>query len=386
MGVGSRDETAAENGLTHFLEHMAFKGTSRRTAIDIAREIDQMGGACNAFTTKEVTCFHARVLEEHLPRAVELLSDLMLNPVYRQEDVERERQVILEEIYSQDDDPEESVQVEFARHWWRDCAFGRPILGEADSVAGFSPEHLWHYRQAMYRPERMVVAAVGRLHHEALVDLVGPLWENFTNGVRPRLREAVTTHPGIYLFPRDLEQVHVCLGAPGLAAADPRRYGATLLQLILGGNMSSRLFQVVREQLGLAYAIYSYMSFFSDHGLLGICAGVSPKNLSPLLTAVNQELQRLKKQPVSAAELRAAQDYLKASIYLHAEDLDQRMMRLAKNELYFQDYISLEELINGLMRVTAEEIHELAHTFFNPSQWGLGLLGPVEEKGLSLEF
>ncbi len=384
--VGSRDETLAENGLTHFLEHMAFKGTVRRTAADIAREIDQMGGACNAFTTKEATCFHARVLKEHLPRAIELLSDLVLNPVYQEKELELERQIILEEIYSQEDEAEELIQVEFARNLWKDCAFGRSILGEVKTVAGFCRDHLVRYRQATYRPEQMVVAAAGRLCHEELVDLVGPLFEHFSNGARPRSREAVTTNPGTYLFARDLEQVHLCLGTPGLAAADPRRYGATLLQLILGGNMSSRLFQVIREHLGLAYTIYSFMSFFSDHGLLGICAGVSPKNLHPLVTALNQELHRLKKEPVPAAELAAAQEYFKASIYLHAEDCDQRMMRLAKNEILLQDYLSLPELVAGLMKVTVEDVHELAQTFFAPEKWGFALLGPVAEPLPQLDF
>lgn len=375
--AGSRDERREEQGLSHFLEHMAFKGTPRRDALAVAREADQLGGSLNAFTTKENTCFHARVLAEHLPRAVDLLSDLVLNPLYRAEDLERERQVILEEIAAQEDDPEELVQVQFARHFWKDNPFGWPILGEMEQVARFRREDLLAYRQAAYRPERMVVAAAGRLHHQELVDLVGPVLESFTNGTPARDRVPVDTHPGVFLFPRDLEQVHVCLGTRGPAARDPRRFAATVLNVILGGNMSSRLFQVVREKLGLAYSIYSSLSFFSDTGVLEVCAGVNPQNLPSLLDAVAGELKKLKAEPVPPAELQAAQDYLKGSILLHAEDLEQRMLRLAKNEINFGHYIPLEEVIQGLQRVTPEDIQTLAQEFFQGEQWALAVLGPA---------
>jgi predicted Zn-dependent peptidase len=318
----------------------------------------------------------------HLPRAVHLLGDLILHPLYREDDLERERQVILEEIYSQDDSPEDLVQVEFARHFWKGCSFGRPILGELETVASFSRADLLSFRQATYRPEQLVVAAAGRLRHQELVDFVAALFDGFANGSPPRPQEPVATHPGAFLFPRELEQVHVCLGAPGLSAGHRQRYGATVLQLLLGGNMSSRLFQVVREQLGLAYNIYSFMSFFSGHGLLGISAGVSPKHLSPLLDAVNRELSQLKREPVSEAELQAAQDYLKASLYLHAEDCDQRMMRLAKNEIHFGHYIPLEDIVAGLLRVTIPELQTLAQDFFQSDKWGLALLGPLNSGDL----
>ncbi|HEY9074808.1 MAG TPA: pitrilysin family protein, partial [Desulfobaccales bacterium] len=266
LNVGSRDETRAENGLSHFLEHMAFKGTPRRTALDIAREIDQIGGSCNAFTSKEQTCFHGKVLAEHLPRLVDLLGDLMLHPLYQPQDLERERQVILEEICTQDDNPEDQVQIAFGRQFWGDSSLGRPILGEADHIAEVSREELLAYRQATYRPEETVVAAAGRVDHQQLVALVAGHFGDFANGIPGRERSPASYHPGIYPLARDLEQVYVCLGARGLAAGNSRRFTATMLQLILGGNMSSRLFQVIREQLGLAYTIYSFLSFFSDTG------------------------------------------------------------------------------------------------------------------------
>ena len=386
LNVGSRDEVEAENGLTHFLEHMAFKGTPKRTAYDIAREIDRVGGSCNAFTSKEQTCFHGKVLSEQLPRLVDLLSDLVLNPLYQAPDLERERQVILEEISAQDDNPEDQVQVQFARNFWGDNPFGRPILGEAAHISQVSRENLLDYRGATFRPEQMVVAAAGRVQHQELVDSVGPCFQDFHNGCPARGRQPVATHPGVHLFPRDLEQVHLCMGTRGPAAGDLRRYGATLLQLILGGNMSSRLFQVVREQLGLAYSIYSFLSFFSDTGLLGISAGVTPKNLEPLMSALNQEVKRLKEQAVSEEELQAAQEYLRGSIYLGAEDCEHRMMRLAKNEIHFGHYISLEEIIAGLMAVTPEEIQTMALELFQPENWALALLGPVEGECGGMDF
>jgi predicted Zn-dependent peptidase len=383
LNVGSRDEAREENGLTHFLEHLAFKGTPWRSALDIAREIDQLGGSCNAFTSKENTCFHGKVLTEHLPRIVDLLSDLVLHPHYQPQDLEKERQVILEEIYAQDDNPEDQAQVHFARGFWGDDPFGRPILGEEDRISQVTRAQLLAYREIAYRPETTIIAAAGRVNHQEFLDLLTSRFEHFCNGSPLRARGAVATHPGVYQHPRDLEQVYVCLGTRGPAAGDLQRYPATLLQLLLGGNMSSRLFQVVREELGLAYNIYSFMSFFSDTGLLGVSAGVSPKNLEKLLAVTCQELKKLKAEAVAADELQAAKDYLRGSIYLHAEDCDHRMMRLAKNEIHFGQYIPLEEIVSGLLAVTREEVLDLARELFDSQNWGLALLGPVAgEMGL----
>jgi predicted Zn-dependent peptidase len=377
LNVGSRDETREENGLSHFLEHLAFKGTPRRTAFDLAREIDQIGGVCNAFTSKEQTCFHGKVLSEHLPRLVDLLGDMVLHPSCAPQDLEKERQVILEEICAQDDNPEDQVQVAFGRNFWGDNPLGRPILGEADRIAGVSREELLAYRRSTYRPEETVLAAVGQVDHQHLVDLAGRHFRDFTNGIPARERRPASYHPGIYPLARDLEQVYVCIGARSVAAGDARRFAATMLQLILGGNMSSRLFQMIREQLGLAYSIYSFLSFFSDTGLLGVSAGVSPKNLKALLAAVSRELKKLKEELVLDEELQAARDYLRGSIYLGAEDVEHLMMRLAKNEINFGHYIPLDDIVNGLLKVTAGEIQELARALLRPEDWALTLLGPV---------
>jgi predicted Zn-dependent peptidase len=378
LEVGSRDEAVTEGGLTHFLEHMAFKGTAQRSAYDIAREIDQLGGAGNAFTTRENTCFHIKVLDGQLPRAVDLVMDLALHPVCQPEDVERERTVILEEIAAQEDNPEELVQVHFARAFWRGCALGRSILGEAEDIARFSRQDVLDYRRATYRPAVMVVAAAGHLHHQQLLDLLEPALAAFANGAPLREREPVTTHPGAHHFSRDLEQAHLCLGVRALPAGDERRFAASLLNVILGGNMSSRLFQVIREDLGLAYSIYSYLSFLKDTGLLEVCAGVSPKNLRPLLEALNQELRRFKAAPVQADELAGAKEYVKSSILLNAEDSEQRMLRLAKNEINFGHYIPLEDIIAGVEKVTGAEVLDLAGELLQADRWGMTALGPVD--------
>jgi predicted Zn-dependent peptidase len=378
LEVGSRDEAAAEGGLTHVLEHMAFKGTNRRTAYDIAREIDQLGGAGNAFTTQENTCFHIKVLGEQLPRALDLLIDLTLNPIYQPHELERERAVILEEIAAQEDSPEDLVQVHFVREFWRDCSLGRPILGEARDISSFSLENLLSYRRATYRPERLVVAAAGTLSHQHLLDLVEPALGVFDHGTPAREREPAVAHPGAYLYTRDLEQAHLCLGTKGLPAGDDRRFAASLLHVILGGNMSSRLFQVIREELGLAYSIFSYLSLYKDTGLLEIFAGVNPKNLPALLDAVKGELRRLKSAPVKDTELAAAREYVKSSILLNAEDSEHRMLRLAKNDINFGHYISLEELIAGVEKVTKEEVINLAQELFQADNWGMAVLGPVD--------
>jgi len=277
------------------------------------------------------------------------------------------------------------VQVQFARGFWGDAPFGRPILGEEAQISRVTREDILAYRQITYRPETTIVAAAGRVEHQEVLDLVASLFEHFHNGSSHRLRGPVATHPGSYQVARDLEQVYVCLGTKGPAAADKDRYSATLLQLILGGNMSSRLFQVVREELGLAYNIYAFMSFFSDTGLLGVSAGVSPKNLEKLLDATCRELKKMKAEAVSEEELKAAKEYLRGSIYLHAEDCDHRMMRQAKNEILFGHYIPLEEIIAGLLQVTAEEILDLARELLQPENWGLALLGPVEG-GMGIDF
>jgi len=378
LNAGSRDETAAENGAAHFLEHLAFKGTRRRTAYELAREIDQLGGAANAFTTKENTCFHGKVLAEQVPRLFDLLSDLVRHPLCDQDDLEKERQVIFQEIDNLEDTPDEYVHDLFSRRFWGESAFGRPVMGDARTVGSFSRPLLLNYRQCHYQSDRLVIAAAGRLRHDLLVELAGTAFGDFHNGRRPPPREAVCTFPGAYSLARDLEQVHLVMGGQGPAAGESSRFVAILLNLVLGGNMSSRLFQEVRENQGLCYSIYSFLHSFSDTGLLGVSAAVGPENLDLLLETIRREFRKMQTQEVSAAELQAAQDYSRASFYLSAEDSDNRMLRLAKNEINLGHYISYEEIIAGLQAVTSRQILEMAQECLNPARWQTVCLGPVD--------
>ncbi len=377
LNTGSRDETAPENGLAHFLEHMAFKGTPRRTALALAQEIDQLGGAANAFTTKENTCFHGKVLAEQLPRLFDLLSDIVLNPLYDPEELEKERQVVLQEIYNAEDTPDDHVHDLFGRCFWGDSAFGRPIMGQAETVSNFSRALLLTYRQAHYHPDRLVIAAAGRLDHDALVELAGTAFGQLANGIPRQPRQAVTTQPGYHHYERDLEQVHLVLGGRAPAAGDYQRFIAVLLNLILGGNMSSRLFQEVRENLGLCYSIYSFLHCYSDTGLLGITAAVSPDRLEILLATIHREMQKFREELVPETELQAALDYSRASFYLSAEDSDNRMLRLAKNEINFGRYLSYEEVIDHLAAVTPAQLRDMAQAWLDLDTWQTVCLGPA---------
>lgn len=377
LQAGSRDEADFLSGTAHFLEHMAFKRTSRRNALTIAREIDQLGGAANAFTTKEHTCYHGKVLGDQLPHLFDLLSDLLLHPVYADEDLERERQVILQEIDDVEDTPEDYVHLLFGLCFWGDTPLGRPITGDTASVNRLQRQDLLKFRQIFYQPQQMLVAAAGQVEHQWLVDLVARNFGHLENQELPPGRLPVTVHQGIRLFPADLESVYLVQGVPAPAASSMERFPATLLNLILGGNMSSRLFQEVRENRGLCYSIYSFLHCFSDTGLLGLAASVSPKNFHPLLEVLQQEVDKLRRFPVTAEELQAALNYCRASMYLGAEDSDNRMIRLAKNELNFGAYLSYEEVLTRLAEVSAAELQQRALEWLAPERWQTVILGPV---------
>ncbi|HAY23365.1 MAG TPA: peptidase M16 [Desulfobacterales bacterium] len=384
LNTGSRDETAGENGMAHFLEHMAFKGTGRRSASELACQIDQLGGTANAFTTQENTCFHGKVLAAELPRLFDLLSDILLNPVYDTAELEKERQVILQEIDELEDTPDEYVHVLFNRHFYGDSAFGRPIMGSADTVCNFTRLLLLDYRQSHYHPQDIVIAAAGRLEHEALVNLAAAAFGDFHNCRCSRPRQKVATYPGGHNFLKDLEQVHLVAGGKAPAAGEDSRYMAILLNLILGGNMSSRLFQEIRERQGLCYSIYSFLHCFSDAGLLAISASVSPENFEQLLDTIRREIEALKTTGVSPQELQAAVDYSRASLYLSAEDSDNRMMRLARNELSFGHYLSYEEIIDHLASVTPHQIIEKAQDWLDLGSWQIVCLGPLKASTISI--
>ena len=382
VNVGARDEKPEESGLSHFIEHMIFKGTEKRTAVQIAKEFDAIGGQCNAFTSKENTCYHAKVVDTCLGTMVELMSDIFLNSVFHTKEVERERQVILQEIKMLEDTPDEHVHVLLAQAVWGNHPLGRSVLGRPETVAEFDSATVKEYFGRAYQPERIVIAAAGNLEHEAFGELIARAFavvregNHFPERTTPAMDRVIMAHP------KHLEQVHLCLGTKGVPVTDPRRYACSVLNVILGGNMSSRLFQEVRERRGLAYAVYSFLALYSDTGMCGVYVGTDQSNIQQVLEIIVKEMKQIKAKSVDGAELRNAKEYLKGGLYLGAESTENQMTRLAHNEIHFGRHVPLKEVEEDIEKVTAEDILELSRDIFQKESASLTLLGPVDDKGL----
>ncbi len=380
VNVGARDESAEESGLSHLIEHMIFKGTAKRTAYQIAKEFDAIGGQTNAFTSMELTCYHARVLDSHLATMVDILSDIFLNSLFDPKEVNRERAVILQEIGMVEDTPEEYVHTLLGNSFWGDNPLGRSILGTRENIRGFSAETIKGFFHQYYQPDRIVISAAGNVTHDHFVDLVGKAFESVNPGNgfperrTPKPKAAMTIHQ------RELEQVHLCLGTPGLSTTDPRRYALSLLNTIMGGNMSSRLFQEIREQRGLAYAVYSYVCSHVDTGMFGVYAGVAPQNAQATVGLILEAIERLRREPVGQAELQDAKEYTKGGVLLSAESMDNQMVRIAQNEINFGRDIPLPELIDKVTSVTVDDIHQTAQQLLERGGIALTMLGPVPEE------
>lgn len=377
--AGSRHEPPELAGLAHFIEHMVFKGTERRTAEEIAREIDSVGGLLDAFTTKEMVCFNARVLDEHLELAFDVLADLVLRPRFDAEDVEREKQVVLEEIKMDEDTPENVVNDLFLQHFWREHPLGRPILGTPETVAGFDRASLERWHRRWYVPNNLVVAAAGHIEHERLVEMVSREF-----AALPAVPDGLAVLPPepqpalVLRRKRELEQVHLCLGVPACGATDPQRFAVAVANTVLGAGMSSRLFQNIRERQGLAYAVGSDHVAYRDAGLLSVYAGTSQRWLERLLESVLEEFRRLKHEPIPAAELARAKQQLKGSYTLTLETPGNRMGNRARQELYFGRFFTLEEIFAAIDRVTAEEVQQAAQELFTSERLALAALGPLD--------
>jgi predicted Zn-dependent peptidase len=375
---GSRREVRSENGLAHFLEHMVFKGTERRSAEDIAREMDSVGGMLDAFTSKEQICFNAKVLDEHLPIAFDVLADLVLRPRLNDADVKKERQVVLEEIKMDLDNPEYLLHDLFTRGFWPDHSLGRPILGTPETVRKFDREALLKRFQNWFAPDHIVVTAAGNITHQQVLDLV----EKEFGHLKPLLTKeedpVPTTGAPIHLeSKRDLEQVHLCVGVPSLPIAHERRFGIAVLNNLLGGGMSSRLFQNIREKQGLAYAVFSELTPYSDTGMLSVYAGTAKETIDQVLDLTIAEFRAMKESPVTVEELRRAKNHLKGSLMLSLESTSSRMSNLARQELYFHRFSSLDEILSSIEAVTREEVQALARDFFQPERIATTVLGPI---------
>jgi predicted Zn-dependent peptidase len=378
VGVGSRDEEDRLAGISHFIEHMFFKGTRRRSAGRIAREIDGLGGELNAFTSRENTTFYVKVLDEHLIRAVDLMGDIFHHSLFDSSEIEKEKQVILQEIKMAEDDPEDLVHELHTQNVWKGNALGRSILGEAKTVAEMTRSDLMSHLRRSYSPDRIVIAAAGNFGPSGLFRQFDRVFGRFraeaplNHRVRP-----IGLNGRILLRKKKLEQVHVCIGMKGLPLNHPDRYGIQALNALLGGGMSSRLFQEVREKRGLVYTIYSHASGFHDAGLFTIYAATSKAAVNRLLKVVLRELARLRNEGVGRAELDRTLAQMKGHIMLGLESTDSRMGRLAKDEIYFGRHYSLRQTLSGIEKVTSRQVHRLAEELLDPKELSLTILGPV---------
>ncbi|MBF0101483.1 MAG: insulinase family protein [Desulfobacterales bacterium] len=379
VNIGARDEQESENGLSHFIEHMLFKGTKKRTAFQIAKEFDAIGGQTNAFTSMEHTCYYAKVLDVNLEKTVDILCDIFLNSQFNQMEVENERTVILQEIGMIEDTPEEYVHHLLEQNFWADHPLGRSILGAPERVMNFHADEIKEFFIKLYQPDRIVISIAGNLEHNQVINQLGPIFESIhpTYQLPERIKPKPISCAKIHY--RDLEQTHICLGMEGLSIIDPRRYACNVLNTILGGNMSSMLFQQVREQRGLAYSVYSFSVSNVDTGLFGIYAGVAKENFKPALQLIINQLKELKTHSLSQSELDDAIQYTKNNILLSIESTDSQMVRLAQNEIHYGRNISIDELINKIESVTDKEVMEIARTIFDPNRSCLTILGPIDE-------
>jgi len=379
ISSGSRRESAEENGLSHFIEHMLFKGTANRSAEDIARSVDSIGGNLDAFTAKEMVCFNTKVLDEHLPVALDVLSHLVLNPAFRDEDIEKEKGVILEEIKMDADSPDYLVHEIFSSNFWKDHPLGKPILGTRETVKRFNQAMVQDYYRGVYTPSNLLITAAGNLGHERLVNLARERFEALpARGPEPP-QAAPATHARISLrSKKDLEQVHVCLGVPSYPIPHEDRFTCYVLNTMLGGGMSSRLFQNIRERQGLAYAVFSELNPYSDTGCLSVYAGTSLESAKKVVESVLKEFTDLKQQTAPAEEVRRAKDHLKGSLMLSLESTSSRMSNLARQEMHFRRFFSLDELAESIEQVTAEDVQRVAQTFFDQKNVALTVLGNLD--------
>lgn len=376
VGTGSRNETPEENGISHFIEHMLFKGSARRSAEDIARECDSIGGHLDAFTGKELVGFNMKVIDDHVENAFDILSDLLLNPRFDPADVEKEKGVVLEELKMDKDNPESQVHETYVSGYWVRHALGRPILGTRKTIQSFEADAIRAYHARNYHTGNLTITAAGSLQHEELLSLAECYFNATPAGdPLPMPEPPETGTPFALKSKRSLHQVHFCIGTPMHRLSHPYRFASYVMNVVLGGSMSSRLFQNIRERQGLAYNIGSDLNLYRDSGCLGIYGGTSIEKTRQVIDSVLHELRRLKNEPVPEAELRRAKDHMKGSMMLGLESTSSRMSNLARQWLYFGRYFTLDELAESIEAVRPEQIQEIANEHFVPGRIGCAMLG-----------
>lgn len=383
VNIGSRDEEPDEHGMSHFLEHMFFKGTRKRTAKEIALEIDEIGGELNAFTSHETTTFYAKVLDEHIVQAVGLLSDNFHDSQFEPNEIEKERQVVIEEIKMVEDDPEDLVHELYAEDVWKGSPLGRPILGTTDTVLGITRKKIIHFLKRTYDPHEIIISVAGHFNDAALMKLLRRAFENYTaNEATPRPRVPPTLNPHFQVKQRKLEQIHLCLGTQGLPQNHPDRYVLAVINTVLGGSVSSRLFQEIRERRGLVYSIYSHLSSYQDGGLVTVYAGTSIQNAPKVAGLILKELKKLKEKGIGPDELEKAKNHIKGGIMLNMESTSSRMSKLAKDEIYFGRHFPLKEIVGEIDKVSVAQVMDLARLLFDTKNLSLTALGKIDPSTL----
>ena len=380
MGIwiksGSRHEDPLVNGISHFVEHMVFKGTSNRSAEDIARQVDSIGGNMDAFTGKETICFNVKVLDEHLPIAVDILSDMVLHPIFDGKEITRERGVILEEIKMDEDNPDYLVHEIFTQNFFKGHPLGKPILGTKDTVRRFDQDAILAYYRGKFRSGNMIISAAGNLDHHEFVKLLGDRFATLPTGTNgwhdtpPKVNSRINLRNK-----KSLEQVQICVGVPSYPISHDRRYVTYILNTLLGGGMSSRLFQNIREKQGLVYSIFSELNPFRDAGMLSVYAGTSRESAPKVVQSIVNEFRVLKQQPISEEELKRAKDQLKGSLMLSLESSTARMSNLARQEMYYDHFVGMDEIINRIQAVTVEDVMRTSNELFQPGLIAVTVLG-----------
>ncbi len=382
--VGSRDENGAENGMSHFIEHLLFKGTKTRSAKDISETFDTLGAELNAFTTKEFTCYYTRLLDDHLPIGVEVLADMLQNSLYKEEHLDFERQVVLEEIAMYEDTPDELIHDLFTMALWQGHPLGQQVLGTRETVGAFNRAGTIAFFRRYYTPGNMVIAAAGNLDHDNVVALIEKYYQPAPgSGAKPTTR-GPAVKGSINVVNKATEQVHICYGTEALDSKHPDRFILSVLENILGGGMSSRLFQKIREERGLAYAVYSYHSLYQDSGNLAIYVGTRPANVNEVLSVIKSEMAAIKEAGVSTEELDRAREHLKGQLVLGLESTRNRMTRLGRSELTQGEILSVDELVERVDSVTKEQVRDVAARLFDNDRMVLTIIGPIKEKDLAL--
>ncbi len=377
LARGSRHETLEQSGIAHFVEHMLFKGTGTRSAEDIAQTVDSIGGQMDAFTAKEYASYYFKVLDEHLPLAVDVLADIVMNPAFSEGDIGREKKVVLEEIKMVEDTPDDLVHELFTESFWQGHPLGRPILGTKETVEALTQDGLRRYFANTYCAPNLIVAAVGNIEHEQVRELVMRAFDGLPTTSPPVAEAPPRVVPATLIRNKELEQSHVCLGTSSYRQDHEDRYSSYVLNTVLGGSMSSRLFQNVREKRGLAYAVFSGLSAYRDAGSMTVYAGCANDAVSELIDVVIAELRRLKDEPLPGSELQRAKDHLKGSLMLNLESTSSRMSHLARQEIYFDRQFGLDETLEGVERVTTGDVQRVARDLFADGSLAATVLGAV---------